>query len=101
MAYNNIYKDLAYKTIKELVDDGVKVIKPDPSDKYPEISAQKWLEYSERFVELSTKNLDRSIYLNYLRLLVSVQRENISVYQKVIKCLDYLIEVLQIIVKQY
>jgi hypothetical protein len=86
----------ALKTIKELVEDGIKFVKSDKID----ATAQNWVDYSQKIVELSTKDIDSSIYLNYLRLLISVQDNDISAKQKVTTCLKYLMEVLRIILKQ-
>ena len=108
MMYNNSYKDFAYKGIKELIEDGLKAVSPDPYNPLSNYvnttnaSAENWLKYSDKFVELSTKNLDGSIHLNYLRLLLSLQRNyNMPIVQKVNICLEYLLEVLRLISEQY
>ena len=108
MMHNNIYKDTAYKGIKELIEDGIKAVRPDPYNPLSnyvnttDVNAETWLKYSDKFVELSTKNLDSSIHLNYLRLLLSLQRNyNMPIVQKVNVCLEYLLEVLRLISEQY
>jgi len=98
MKYDRGFKDFAYKTIKELVEDGLNVIRGNSTD----MQMNNWLDYSQKFVELATRNLDASIHLNYLRILISLQSNyNMPARQKINACLDYLIEVLEIIVKQY
>jgi len=94
----NSNKEFAFKNIKELVEDGIKLMRRDQAG----VNAQIWLDYSQKIVELSTRNLDGSIHLNYLRLLLSLQsNHNIPDNQKIQVCLDYLIEVLQLIVDRY
>ena len=108
MMYNNGYKEFAYNGIKELIEDGLKAVRSEPYNHLSSyvnatnVSAETWLRYSDKFVELSTKNLDGSIHLNYLRLLLSLQRNyNMSIVQKVNACLEYLLEVLRLINEQY
>ena len=93
---SNNYRDFAFKTISDLVADGIKFAKSDQSA----ASVQNWLDYSQKVVELSTKDLDASILLNYLQLLLSIQRNNMPVNKRIITCLEYLLEVLRIITKQ-
>jgi hypothetical protein len=106
--YSNSYKDLAYNGIKELIESGLKAVRPDPYNPLSDyvnttnVSAETWLNYSDKFVELATKNLDSSIHLNYLRLLLSLQGNYyMPVVQKVNVCLEYLLEVLRLITEQY
>ena len=106
--YNNGYKDIAFNGIKELIEDGLKTVRSDPYNPFnsyantTNVNAETWLKYSEKFVELSTKNLDSSIHLNYLRLLLSLQRNyNMPINQKVNVCLEYLLEALRLINEQY
>jgi len=108
MMYNNGYKEIAYNGIRELIEDGLKAVRPDPYNPLSNyvnttnISAENWLKYSDKFVELSTKNFDDSIHLNYLRLLLALQSNyNMTINQKVNICLEYLLEVLRIINEQY
>ena len=108
MMYNNGYKEFAYNGVKELIEDGLKAVRPDPYNylsnyaNTTNVSAETWLNYSDKFVELSTRNLDGSIHLNYLRLLLSLQRNyNMSIVQKVNACLEYLLEVLRLITERY
>ena len=108
MMYNNSYKEFAYNGIKELIEDGLKTVRSNPYNHLSgyvnttNVSAETWLRYSDKFVELSTKNLDSSIHLNYLRLLLSLQRNyNMPIVQKVNACLEYLLEVLSLINERY
>jgi len=98
MNYNRRHKEFAYKNIKELVEDGIENLKrKDLSDE----GVQRWLDYSQKIVEICTKDFDSSIFLNYLRVLLSVQSKDMSAYQKINVCLDYLLEVLRIIIEKY
>jgi hypothetical protein len=102
MRYNNIYKDYAYKGIKELIENGIKALNPEPFDLSPDVKAQSWLQYSDKFVDIFTKDLDTSIHLNYLRLLLSLQGNyNMPINQKINICLEYLLEVLRLISEHY
>ena len=107
------YKDFAFKSIKELVEEGIKLSRSISSNdfqqygryhqtgfSYADNSFQRWADYSQKIIELSTKELDTSIYLNYLRLLLSLQQNvNMPADRKLAACLDFLIEVLKIITR--
>jgi len=95
MAHNS-NKEFAFKSIRELVESGITVLKENTSNCDAE---RRWLDYSAKIVELSTRNFDSSIYLNYLRLLTRLLiQPNITDRDKISKCLDYLLEVLRIMV---
>ena len=92
---NNYYRkqDFVRKYIRDLVDDGLKQMK-DPylsEDMY-----NIWLKYSLQVLEISTKDYNAEILLNYLRVIMSINPQ-LQPYQKIGICLDYLIGVLRII----
>ena len=92
---NNYYRkqDFVRKYIRDLVDDGLKQMK-DPylsEDMY-----NIWLKYSQQVLEISTKDYNAEILLNYLRVIMSINPQ-LQPYQKIGVCLDYLIGVLRII----
>jgi hypothetical protein len=92
---NNYYRkqDFVRKYIRDLVDDGLKQMK-DPylsEDMY-----NIWLKYSQQVLEISTKDYNAEILLNYLRVIMSINPQ-LQPYQKIGICLDYLIGVLRII----
>lgn len=92
---NNFYKqqELARKYIKDLIDDGLKQM----SD--PQLSENRyniWLKYSQQILEISTKDYNAEILLNYLRVIMSINSQ-LQPRQKIGICLDYLIGVLRII----
>ena len=99
----NSYNDSAYKAIKELIEDGLKTARALPADiYYANQKVTQWLDYSQKILEISTRELDKSILLNYLRLLLSIQSNySMPAEQKINICLDYLLEVLKIITHQY
>jgi len=109
--YNNNYREFASKSIRELIQNGIAESRAVSTEEYgadPQkmfyLSSRvdRWMDYSQKMVELSTKNLDTTIHLNYLRLLLSMQNNrNVSLSQKINTCLDYLIEVLRILATQY
>lgn len=92
---NNYYRkqDLARKYIKELIDEGLKQMRdPNLSEEMYNI----WLNYSQRLLEISTKDYNAEILLNYLRVIMSINSQ-LQPYQKIGICLDYLIGLLRII----
>ena len=92
---NNYYrkKDFVRKYIRDLVDDGLKQMK-DPN--LSEGMYNIWLKYSQQVLEISTKDYNAEILLNYLRVIMSINPQ-LQPYQKIGVCLDYLIGVLRII----
>ena len=92
---NNYYRkqDFVRKYIKDLVDDGLKQMK-DPN--LSECMYNIWLKYSQQVLEISTKDYNAEILLNYLRVIMSINPQ-LQPYQKIGICLDYLIGVLRII----
>ena len=92
---NNYYRkhDFVRKYIRDLVDDGLKQMK-DPN--LSEDMYNIWLKYSQQVLEISTKDYNAEILLNYLRVIMSINPQ-LQPYQKIGVCLDYLIGVLRII----
>ena len=92
---NNYYRkqDFVRKYIRDLVDDGLKQMK-DPN--LSEDMYNIWLKYSQQVLEISTKDNNADILLNYLRVILSINPQ-LQPYQKIGICLDYLIGVLRII----
>ena len=105
----NPYKEFAFKHITELVEEGIKRARSIPDNNYQGHSAysqmmndsnefQRWADYSRQVIEISTREIDVSIYLNYLRLIIPLQSDStLSAQEKIIACLKYLIKVLEII----
>ena len=92
---NNYYRkqDFVRKYIRDLVDDGLKQMK-DPN--LSEDMYNIWLKYSQQVLEISTKDYNAEILLNYLRVIMSINPQ-LQPYQKIGICLAYLIGVLRII----
>lgn len=92
---NNFYntQDLIRNYIKDLIDDGLKQMK-DPN--LSESMYNIWLKYSQQVLEISTKDYNAEILLNYLRVIMSINPQ-LRPYQKIGICLDYLIGLLRII----
>ena len=86
-------KEFVFKTLKELVENGFSLLKSDFSDAVLE----KWLDYSQKIIEICTKDYASTIHLNYLRLLLALQRNHVSVRRTMLSCLDFLVEMLRII----
>jgi|GEM_PF-414346 len=93
-----LYKSMAYDGIKELVENGVDLL--NNSNAHYDKVFDNWIEYSQKIVELSTKNYDSNISLNYLRFLLDLNRSYGYVNSsagKIKECLEYLVRVLSII----
>lgn len=86
-------RDYIYKHLHELVSDGIQTMK---DHGLSESAFQIWLRYSEKVLEITTKEYNPSILLNYIRV-VSTIDPYLPPYQKIGKCLDYLIRVLQML----
>ena len=81
------------KHINDLVSEGLKQMSnPALDDNMFKI----WLDYSKHVLEISTKDYNAAILLNYLRLIMSIDSQ-LPPIQKIGICLDYLIGVLRII----
>lgn len=90
--YNN-KQELARKYVRELVDDGLKQMR-DPN--LSETLYEVWLKYSQQVLEITTKDFNPAILLNYLSVIMSINPQ-LKPYQKIGICLDYLIGILRII----
>lgn len=92
---NNYYRrqEFVRKHLKELIDEGLKQMgKPVLSEEM----YQLWVDYSKKVLEISTREFNAEILLNYLRVVLSINPK-LQPYQKIGICLDYLIGVLRII----
>lgn len=92
---NNYYRkrEFVRKYVRDLIDDGLKQMK-DPN--LSESMYNIWLRYSQQVLEISTKEYNAEILLNYLRVIMSINPQ-LRPNQKIGICLDYLIGVLRII----
>lgn len=90
---HNMKTEWVRKHINDLVSEGLKQMSnPALDDNMFKI----WLDYSKQVLEISTKDYNAAILLNYLRLIMSIDSQ-LTPTQKVGVCLDYLIGVLRII----
>ena len=99
--YNTSYLDtnsdrqFAINQLLDLVKNGVDFLR-DPN--LSEVMADNWIGYSEKIVELATKRYDANIYLNYLRMLLTIRySKDFGPYQRVKTCLDYLLSVIEVL----
>ena len=91
--YYNSRQELIRKYVGELIDEGLNRMKDRClSDEMYNL----WLNHSERILEISTKDYNPEIYLNYLRVVMSLDVK-LPPHQKMSICLEYLIGVLRII----
>jgi len=88
------HREFAIKHIMDLIDNGIKVMGAHPQGN----AVDRWLEYSQKIIEISSKDYDPNIYLHYLRLIMSVRTDMYNNPQQKIKtCLDYLLGVVKIL----
>ncbi len=92
---NNYYRrqEFARKNLKDLINEGLKQME---TQGLSEEMYQLWVEYSKKVIEISTREFNAEILLNYLRVVLSINPQ-LQPYQKIGICLDYLIGVLRII----
>lgn len=92
---NNYFRKqgLVRSYIQELIDDGLKQMK---NPYLTEDLYNIWVKYSQRVLEISTKDYNAEILLNYLRVVMSIDPQ-LKPFQKIGICLEYLIGVLRII----
>lgn len=93
---NNYYnRDLAYKYIKEVIDDGLQ--KMGDRTLSPEV-CNAWIEYSKKVLELTIRDYNPSILLNYLRITNNISStSSIKPSNKISMCLEYLIGILNLL----
>lgn len=93
---NNYYnRDLTYKYIKEVIDDGLQ--KMGDRTITSEV-CNAWIEYSKKVLELTTKDYNPSILLNYLRIINNISStSSITPHNKISMCLEYLIGILNLL----
>ena len=90
---HNMKTEWVRKHINDLVSEGLKQMSnPALDDNMFKI----WLDYSKQVLEISTKDYNAAILLNYLRLIMSIDSQ-LTPTQKIGVCIDYLIGVLRII----
>lgn len=92
MNYNN--KEFAYKSIRDLVNEGLKQMR-DPN--LDENIYRAWVSYSQKILEITTQEYNPTIVLNYLRVISNISSQALPPFKKIGLCLDYLIGVLRIL----
>lgn len=86
-------KELAYKYIKEAIDDGLAKM---GNQQLSNPICDAWITYSKDILDLTTKSYNPSILLNYLRIISSFNSST-PPFQKISICLEYLIEILKLL----
>lgn len=90
---HNMKTEWVRKHINDLVSEGLKQMSNPALD---DNMFMIWLDYSKQVLEISTKDYNAAILLNYLRLIMSIDSQ-LTPTQKIGVCLDYLIGVLRIL----
>jgi len=96
--------NLAYDSINEVVQNGIELSRSNYNS-FSEEQFKIWFDYSTRVLDMlsgtvygrTPRYIEPSIQINYLRLSIQLMNPNIPAIQKLIACLDYLIEVLKYI----
>ena len=91
--YYNTKYEWVRKQINDLISEGLKQM---GNPEFNEDMFKIWVTYSTQVLEISTKDYNAAILLNYLRILMSIDSK-LRPYQKIGVCLDYLIGILRII----
>lgn len=86
-------RNYIYDQLRDLISDGINTMK---DHMLSEQAYNIWLKYSEKILEITTKDYNPSILMNYLRL-TSTMDSYMPPYQKIGRCLDYLIRVMQML----
>ena len=92
-SFYNTKQEWIKKHITDLISEGLKQMGNPALD---ENMFRIWLDYSKQVLEISTRDYNAAILLNYLRVIMSINPQ-LPPSQKVGICLDYLIGVLRII----
>lgn len=92
-SFYNTKQDWIKKHINDLISEGLKQMGNPALD---ENMFRIWLDYSKQVLEITTRDYNAAILLNYLRVIMSINPQ-LPPSQKVGICLDYLIGVLRII----
>ena len=92
---SNIHaKDTKVAITRQLLDlakNGMNILKHEDISEALSVS---WIGYSEKIIEISTKDFDPNIYLGYLRLLLQIRHDPaFGPYQKLSACVEYIIGV--------
>ena len=90
--------NFAYESINDVITAGLDVLKSMPEE-LPESQFDIWFKYSEKVLDRlsSSRLIDYSIHINYLRLVTQFIKTNASPSHKLSACLSYLIEILRYI----
>lgn len=91
MNYYN--KEFAYKSVRDLVNEGLKQMRNPYLD---DNLYNAWVNYSQKILEISTQGYNPNIELNYLRVISNISQA-LPPFKKIGLCLDYLIGVLKIL----
>lgn len=86
-------RDFVRNSLKDVIDEGLNQMK---DQNLSESGYNIWLSYSQRVLEISTKDYNPEILLNYLRVIMSIDKQ-LKPYEKIAVCLNYLIGLLGII----
>ncbi|MCL2873973.1 MAG: hypothetical protein FWE29_03480 [Defluviitaleaceae bacterium] len=94
-SYSDDNKQFTTRQLLDLVKNGADFLR---DQNLSDVTADDWINYSEKIVELATKGYDTNIYLSYLRMVISIRSsKNFEPYQRIKACLDYLIDVIGVL----
>ena len=87
---------LIFRALSSIVDEGMPLV----IDDLTETLLSTWLEYSKEMLKIATKDANTTIYINYLQLLLTLHSANLTPYQKLYYCLQYLLEIQKVCIAQ-
>ena len=88
----NPHRDFAFKNLMDLAKNGVDFLR---DSAITDSSVDNWIDYSQKIVEIATRDYDPKIYVSYLQMILSIRySKNFNAFQRMKTCVDYLLEVL-------
>jgi len=89
----NHNQTIMLQALRSVIDKGMPLM----TDDLTETMLSIWLEFSKEMLKMATKDSNATIYINYLQILLTVHSTNLTPYQKLYHCLQYLLEIMKTI----
>ena len=89
----NHHQTIMLQALRSVIEKGMPLM----TDDLAETTFSIWLEFSKEMLKIATKDSNATIYINYLQILLTVHNTNLTPYQKLYHCLQYLLEIMKTI----
>ena len=89
----NYNQTIMLQALRSVIDKGMPLM----TDDLTETMLSTWLEFSKEMLKIATKDVNTTIYINYLQVLLTVHSTKLTPYQKLYHCLQYLLEIMKTI----